>query len=82
METFKFFGWVAGLKTSDIENRSDFLIKLLQLPGPERRVKELRLVNEYNICIKLSYMMKRVRVFFFCITSSYKHNNTLCSTKK
>ncbi|XP_073969170.1 ABC transporter G family member 23-like isoform X2 [Rhodnius prolixus] len=41
METFKFFGWVAGLKTSDIENRSDFLIKLLQLPGPERRVKEL-----------------------------------------
>ncbi|KAK9501880.1 hypothetical protein O3M35_012521 [Rhynocoris fuscipes] len=40
-ETLRFFGWVAGMNTRDIDNKSEFLLKLLQLPSQNRRVKEL-----------------------------------------
>lgn len=40
-ETLLYFGWVAGMNTEAITERAAFLMNLLQLPGPERRVKDL-----------------------------------------
>ncbi|XP_014281518.1 ABC transporter G family member 23 isoform X1 [Halyomorpha halys] len=40
-ETMLYFGWVNGMTTEEIEERSAFLFNLLQLPGPNRYVKEL-----------------------------------------
>ncbi|BES96859.1 ABC-2 type transporter [Nesidiocoris tenuis] len=40
-ETLKYFGWIAGMSTEDIETRTTFLLDLLQLPFPERHVKNL-----------------------------------------
>lgn len=40
-ETFTFFGWVNGMTTKAIDERMDFLIKLLQLPHHSSFVKNL-----------------------------------------
>ncbi|XP_024947610.1 ABC transporter G family member 23 isoform X2 [Cephus cinctus] len=40
-ETFLFFGWCAGMTTSEIDERLEFLLKLLQLPSENRFVKNL-----------------------------------------
>ncbi|KAL7295350.1 hypothetical protein TKK_0011237 [Trichogramma kaykai] len=40
-ETFIFFGWCAGMATSAIEEKIEFLIKFLQLPAETRFVKNL-----------------------------------------
>jgi ABC-type multidrug transport system ATPase subunit len=42
-ETFLYFGWVNGMKTEEIEEKLDFLLKFLQLPPANRFVKTLRL---------------------------------------
>uniref|UniRef100_A0A6B2E541 Putative abc transporter n=1 Tax=Phlebotomus kandelakii TaxID=1109342 RepID=A0A6B2E541_9DIPT len=40
-ETFFFFGWINGMTTKAIDERMDFLIKLLQLPHHSSFVKNL-----------------------------------------
>ncbi|XP_075986626.1 ABC transporter oskyddad [Anticarsia gemmatalis] len=40
-ETLIYFGWIANMDTKDVEERIDFLITLLQLPNPNRQVKNL-----------------------------------------
>ncbi|XP_046742307.1 ABC transporter G family member 20 [Diprion similis] len=40
-ETFIFFGWCAGMTTQQVDEKLEFLIKLLQLPGEDRFVKSL-----------------------------------------
>lgn len=40
-ETLIYFGWIAGMTTSDVDEKIDFLIKLLQLPNSSRFVKNL-----------------------------------------
>jgi len=42
-ETFLYFGWVNGMKTEEIDEKMDFLVKFLQLPPSDRFVKNLRL---------------------------------------
>ncbi|CAH2059222.1 unnamed protein product, partial [Iphiclides podalirius] len=40
-ETMIYFGWIAGMDSRDVDERTDFLISLLQLPNPTRPVKNL-----------------------------------------
>ncbi|XP_013165514.1 PREDICTED: ABC transporter G family member 20 [Papilio xuthus] len=40
-ETMIYFGWIAGMGSRDVDERTDFLISLLQLPNPTRQVKNL-----------------------------------------
>lgn len=40
-ETLLYFGWVAGMKTQDIEDRTEFLLRLLNLPNGSKFVKNL-----------------------------------------
>lgn len=40
-ETLIYFGWIAGMATHEVEEKIDFLIKLLQLPNITRFVKNL-----------------------------------------
>ncbi|XP_028158018.1 ABC transporter G family member 20 isoform X6 [Ostrinia furnacalis] len=40
-ETMIYFGWIAGMDSEEIKVRSDFMVSLLQLPDPERFVKNL-----------------------------------------
>lgn len=40
-ETFIYFGWCAGMTTEQVDQKTDFLIKLLQLPTEGRFVKNL-----------------------------------------
>jgi ABC-type multidrug transport system ATPase subunit len=42
-ETFLYFGWVNGMKTEEIKEKLDFLLKFLQLPPANRFVRTLRL---------------------------------------
>lgn len=40
-ETLIYFGWIAGMSTSEVDDKIDFLIELLQLPNVTRFVKNL-----------------------------------------
>ncbi|XP_034939310.1 ABC transporter G family member 23 [Chelonus insularis] len=40
-ETFIYFGWCAGMNTPQVDEKIDFLIKLLDLPNENRFVKNL-----------------------------------------
>lgn len=40
-ETLLYFGWVAGMTTSQVDARMAFLLQMLQLPSPQRFVSEL-----------------------------------------
>lgn len=40
-ETLIYFGWIAGMTTSAVDEKIDFLLKLLQLPNSSRFVKNL-----------------------------------------
>lgn len=40
-ETMRYFGLIAGMATGDIEDRTEFLLKLLNLPNASRFVKNL-----------------------------------------
>lgn len=40
-ETLMYFGWIAGMATADVDEKIDFLIRLLQLPNVTRFVKNL-----------------------------------------
>ncbi|XP_068625706.1 ABC transporter G family member 20 [Battus philenor] len=40
-ETMIYFGWIAGMASREVDERTDFLISLLQLPNPTRQVKNL-----------------------------------------
>ncbi|KAL6445737.1 hypothetical protein ACFW04_000898 [Cataglyphis niger] len=40
-ETFIYFGWCAGMSTDQVNDKLEFLIKLLQLPSANRFVKNL-----------------------------------------
>ncbi|CAG5014148.1 unnamed protein product [Parnassius apollo] len=40
-ETMTYFGWIAGMKSREVDERTDFLIALLQLPNPTKQVKNL-----------------------------------------
>ena len=40
-ETLIYFGWIAGMTTSEVDDRIDFLLKFLQLPNASRFVKNL-----------------------------------------
>lgn len=40
-ETLIYFGWIYGMKTDDVDEKTDFLLKMLQLPNAERFVKNL-----------------------------------------
>ncbi|XP_031629128.1 ABC transporter G family member 23 isoform X2 [Contarinia nasturtii] len=40
-ETLLYFGWIAGMTTSEVDEKIDFLIRLLQLPNVTRFVKNL-----------------------------------------
>lgn len=35
-ETFIYFGWIYGMATEDVDEKIDFLLKLLQLPNASR----------------------------------------------
>ncbi|KAG7297380.1 hypothetical protein JYU34_019359 [Plutella xylostella] len=40
-ETMIYFGWIAGMSTARVDERTDFLVQLLQLPSHSRQVKNL-----------------------------------------
>ncbi|XP_060530041.1 ABC transporter G family member 20 [Cylas formicarius] len=40
-ETFKYFGWISGMTTEQIEAKIDFLINFLMLPDADKQVKNL-----------------------------------------
>lgn len=40
-ETLLYFGWIAGMTTEDVDEKIDFLIRMLQLPNVTRFVKTL-----------------------------------------
>lgn len=40
-ETFIYFGWCAGMTTVQVDERLDFLLKLLELPNEDKFVKNL-----------------------------------------
>ncbi|CRK97747.1 CLUMA_CG011125, isoform A [Clunio marinus] len=40
-ETLIYFGWIYGMNTDDVDEKTDFLLKLLQLPNASRFVKNL-----------------------------------------
>lgn len=40
-ETLLYFGWIAGMATSEVDEKIDFLVRLLQLPNVTRFVKNL-----------------------------------------
>lgn len=40
-ETLMYFGWIAGMVTEEIDEKIDFLIRLLQLPSVTRFIKNL-----------------------------------------
>lgn len=40
-ETLLYFGWIAGMTTSEADERIEFIIRLLQLPSVTRFVKSL-----------------------------------------
>ena len=40
-ETLLYFGWIAGMATSEVDEKIDFLMQLLQLPNVTRFVKNL-----------------------------------------
>lgn len=40
-ETMRYFGLIAGMASGDIDDRTEFLVKLLNLPNPSRFVKNL-----------------------------------------
>lgn len=40
-ETFIYFGWIYGMTTDEVDEKTDFLLKLLQLPNASRFVKNL-----------------------------------------
>lgn len=35
-ETLIYFGWIYGMQTDDVDEKTDFLLKLLQLPNASR----------------------------------------------
>lgn len=35
-ETLIYFGWIYGMKTDDVDEKTDFLLKMLQLPNASR----------------------------------------------
>lgn len=35
-ETLIYFGWIYGMETDDVDEKTDFLLKLLQLPNASR----------------------------------------------
>ncbi|XP_037027218.1 ABC transporter G family member 23 [Bradysia coprophila] len=40
-ETLIYFGWISGMTTKEVEEKTDYLVKLLQLPDSSRFVKNL-----------------------------------------
>ncbi|KAG4069757.1 hypothetical protein HA402_003198 [Bradysia odoriphaga] len=40
-ETLIYFGWISGMTTKEVEEKTDYLLKLLQLPDASRFVKNL-----------------------------------------
>lgn len=40
-ETLIYFGWISGMTTVQVEEKTDYLLKLLQLPDASRFVKNL-----------------------------------------
>lgn len=40
-ETLLYFGWIAGMSTPEVDEKIDFLVRLLQLPNVTRFVKNL-----------------------------------------
>lgn len=40
-ETMKYFGWISEMSSQKVEERMQFLLELLMMPGPERQVKTL-----------------------------------------
>jgi ABC-type multidrug transport system ATPase subunit len=35
-ETLIYFGWIYGMKTDDVDEKTDFFLKMLQLPNASR----------------------------------------------
>lgn len=35
-ETLLYFGWIYGMSTDDVDEKTDFFLKMLQLPNAER----------------------------------------------
>ncbi|KAK6621970.1 hypothetical protein RUM44_001777 [Polyplax serrata] len=62
-ETLKYFGWIAGMTLDEVNERSDFLVKFLMLPTPNRLVKNLRPLQNFLILLSLSGGQQR-RVSF------------------
>ena len=40
-ETLIYFGWIYGMDTDEVDEKTDFLLKMLQLPNASRMVKNL-----------------------------------------
>lgn len=40
-ETLIYFGWIAGMTTSEVDEKMDFLVRLLQMPTVTRFIKNL-----------------------------------------
>jgi ABC-type multidrug transport system ATPase subunit len=40
-ETLIYFGWIYGMSTTEVDEKTDFLLKMLQMPNAERFVKNL-----------------------------------------
>lgn len=54
-ETMLYFGWIFGMKTSEIRDRLQFLLNLLDLPSQNRLVKNLRYISVklMRFCVEL-----------------------------
>ena len=54
-ETIHFFGKLHGMKKEQLQERSDFLLKFLDLPDGNRLVRDLRFVS--YVCLTTSLII-------------------------
>ena len=68
LETIRFFGKLNGMKQQQLQERTNFLLKFLDLPDKNRLVRDLRLVS--CVCNKLLDINNYISSVLFCIAYS------------
>lgn len=73
-ETLIFFGWIAGLSTSVVEEKIDFLVNLLQLPSCTRFVKNLSGGQQRRMSLAAALLHGQFdKLFFFTFYFSFSY---------
>ncbi|KAE8736737.1 ABC-transporter, subfamily H member 11 [Frankliniella occidentalis] len=57
-ETFRYFGWISGMTTAEIRLRSERLLKLLDIPFPDKLVGELSGGQQRRVSLGVALLNK------------------------